>query len=118
MQKRQYGDLGEDIAERYVTALGYTVLERNYSTKFGELDLICIDGGTLVFIEVKRRFSGAYGTPAEAVTKHKQYKISMTAVNYTAAKNAYNVPKRFDIIEIYGNDVNHIKGAFMSKAVY
>lgn len=118
MQKKQYGNFGEDIAERYVTALGYTVLERNFATKAGELDLICLDGGTLVFIEVKRRFSGAYGTPAEAVTERKQYKISLTAVSYTAQKKAYNVPKRFDIIEIYGNDVRHIRNAFLSKVAF
>lgn len=73
--QRQIGDKGEQIASDYLTALGYEVIDRNYTSRFGELDLVAIDGEELVFIEVKTRTTDTFGLPEEAITPAKLEKI-------------------------------------------
>lgn len=68
LNNRAAGDLGEGIASRYLTRRGYAIVERNYRTRRGELDLIVRRGDTLVIVEVKLRRGTAYGDPLEAVT--------------------------------------------------
>ena len=68
LNNRTVGDLGEEIARRYLAAKGYEIVESNYRTRRGELDLTSRQEDTLVFDEVKLRRGTAYGTPLEAVT--------------------------------------------------
>lgn len=105
--KKDLGDFGEAVACHYLENKGYKILENNYRTRHGEIDIICMDKGFLVFVEVKTRKSNEYGQPAEAVnsTKIKHMK--------NAAKQYYNTHPidaeiRFDVIEVYAANISGI----------
>lgn len=76
------GRLGEQMAERLLVEKGYTVVKRNFSTRFGEIDLICLDGDTLVFVEVKTKRGLEFGTPEEMFTKGKADRVKRMASVY------------------------------------
>ncbi len=94
------GAWGEEQAARFLTERGYRLLERNYRSRYGEIDLILEYEGFLVFAEVKLRRSARYGTPAEAVTWTKQQRLRTTALLYLQSHETNKQP-RFDVIEIY-----------------
>lgn len=101
MNKYQRGRLGENQAAILLTSLGYKVLERNYrSGRWGELDLICLEGGDLVFIEVKTRSSNAYGQPVEAVSWGKQQRLMRAAQQYKFTHPSTPSSLRFDVIAL------------------
>ncbi len=106
------GDFGEKQAQNYVKKLGYQILETNYKTKFGEVDIIAKDKEIIVFIEVKSRNSLKYGRPSEAVTLYKQNKIRQVAQFYIIKNNLISNYIRFDVLEILDNEINHILNAF------
>ncbi|MGI6175296.1 MAG: YraN family protein [Christensenellales bacterium] len=117
MKRKKTGAEGERIARQYLIRQGYAVIEQNYRTQHGELDLIAVDSeGTLVFVEVKTRTNTYYGLPRESVTTKKQARVRMVATEYMQAKNAFHQAVRFDVIEVFraGGDVDiqHIKNAF------
>lgn len=115
---KSIGDFGEDLAESYLNSLGYKIIERNFSCKTGELDMIGIDGLYIVFIEVKARYDSSYGMPCEAITASKRFKIYKTAQYYIMVKNLHKENFRFDVVEIVLNKNNReyniriIKNAF------
>ena len=74
-QRKALGDFGERVAVRYLTDLGFTVVDRNWRCSDGELDIVAVDGGDLVVCEVKTRTSGRFGTPFEAVTDDKAHRL-------------------------------------------
>ena len=86
MKEKEVGNLGEDIAAQYLTSLGYEIIERNYTVKGGEIDIIATLGEMLVFVEVKARGKNALLSPAFAVDIHKQKKILKTSQFYIAYK--------------------------------
>lgn len=112
------GDFGEDLAEDYLRKLGYNILERNFSCKIGELDLIGKDKTHIAFIEVKTRYDSQYGLPCEAVTASKKYKLYKTAQYYIMIKKLYHENFRFDVVDIILSKVDNrhevrlIKNAF------
>lgn len=109
------GAKGEAIAYNHLTNNGYTILETNYKTKFGEIDIIATKGTYTVFIEVKYRTTTAYGTPKEAVNYPKMQKIQRVATAYIQKKALHNSYFRFDVIEVTENNgiaINHIENAF------
>lgn len=108
------GKDGEDIAVKYLETHGYRVLDRNYTTAIGEVDIFVTDEKTLIAVEVKSRLSLEFGTPAEAVTHDKIKKISQVSSQYIKQYRLFNVPVRFDVVEVYikDNTVNHIVNAF------
>lgn len=112
------GDLGESIAEIYLSSTGYNILEKNFRCRTGEIDLIGKDGEFLCFIEVKARESKKYGLPCESVNYRKRNKIYNTAKLYIAKNRLYNYSFRFDIVEIMLNTdcnthiIKLIKNAF------
>ena len=114
MNNKQKGDLGEDIACRYLLSKGAKILESNYKIKTGEIDIITKLENEIVFVEVKSRSNIKYGYPSEAVSYKKIKKIIGTAKYYILQNNLYNAPIRFDVIEVYLNEnkVNHIVNAF------
>jgi putative endonuclease len=95
---------------------GYELVERNYRTRYGEIDLILRDGECLVFVEVKLRRGTAFGDPAEAVTPRKQQTIRSIAKQYLAEREPVFDEARFDVIGIQEGgespEVRHIEGAF------
>lgn len=112
MNNKEKGQKGEKIAARYLKLRLYKILETNYARKTGEIDIIAKKGGYTVFVEVKYRNSDVKGLPREAVTPFKQRQIKRTAMLYIMEKHLENTPVRFDVIEILGKDIEHIKNAF------
>ncbi len=115
-RNQQFGEISESIAVEHLKKHGYRILEQNYRTKLGEIDIIAKDKGVLVFIEVKARKSYRFGNPKWAVTPKKQRKISMVALYYLKATKQKDVRARFDVVSIYpmhGNQgIEIIKNAF------
>jgi putative endonuclease len=99
-QKQKFGEAGEAIAARHLEKKGYRIIEKNYRTKLGEIDLIAKDRDTIVFVEVKSRRSRQFGNPKAAVTPQKQRKISMVALQYLKATRRNNASARFDVAAV------------------
>ena len=114
------GSSGEDIAVKYLQTHGYRVLDRNFTTSVGEVDIFVTEESTLIAVEVKSRLSLEYGTPAEAVNHEKIKKISQVTSQYIKKFRLFGTPVRFDVVEVYIADktVNHIKNAFDSYLRY
>ena len=110
MDSHAVGKLGEVHTEQYLVEQGYEILARNAVFPGTEIDLIALDGGVVVFVEVKVRKGGAYGR--EAVTPAKQKRICKGALLYMAKNNLTERQARFDVIEIRGAKLTHIKDAF------
>ncbi len=98
--RRQLGDKGEDLAAAALKKQGYKILERNFTTPLGEIDLIARHQGCLVFIEVKTRKSLRFGRPEEAVTPTKQRRLQRLAEYYLKQKRLKEQPLRFDVVAI------------------
>lgn len=113
-QTKIIGDQGEKKAQEYLEDLGYKIVEKNYKVYSGEIDLIAIKEGYLVFVEVKSRKDSNYGYGYEAVDYNKQKKIKLAAQIYYHSKAMENYQPRFDVIEIYTEDevINHFEDAF------
>jgi putative endonuclease len=115
-RRQKLGKEGESIAVQYLIKNGYKILETNYRTKLGEIDIIAKDKKTIVFVEVKARRSVHFGSPKWAVTPQKQKKISMVALYYLKTTDQSNVNARFDVVAITANrdrpQVEIIKNAF------
>ena len=114
MNNIEKGKLGEEIALKYIISKGGKVIERNYRTKIGEVDIIAKLNGELVFVEVKSRSNINYGYPSESVNYKKKRKITNVAKYYILDNSLENLSIRFDVIEIYFNEkkINHIVNAF------
>jgi putative endonuclease len=100
MRTAELGRRGEDAAAAFVERSGMTIVERNWSCPAGEVDLVALDGTTLVFIEVKTRRSESAGTPEEAVSSAKQRKYGRIAQTYVAYAGLDSPDLRFDVIAI------------------
>ena len=94
------GQRGEREAERFLLKKGWIIIERGYQDKFGEIDLIAVDGETVVFVEVKTRQSDVAGRPEEAVDGKKQTHVSRTAKGYLKFHKLTECSARFDVIAI------------------
>lgn len=81
-QRHITGQTGEDLAATYLLRLGYVIIERNYRTRWGEIDTIARSGDTIHFFEVKTRYSSEYGHPFEAVSYRKRRNIQRAAWAY------------------------------------
>ena len=106
------GTGGEISASKFLEEKGYKILQNNFKTKFGEIDIIAFKDGVTVFVEVKRRETLAYGRPIEAVDFRKQQKIRKVAEVYLMMKHKPYADCRFDVIEILGDEINHEINAF------
>jgi len=113
---RQLGDAGEDLAAAALRKQGYKILERNYQTPLGEIDLIARHGKVLVFVEVKTRKSLRFGAPQEAVSPAKQARLKRLADYYLKEKRLESAQVRFDVVAITwggeGPQVETIRDAF------
>ena len=104
----------EEIAKRYLLKSDYKILEQNFMSKFGEIDIIAEKNGIISFIEVKGRINTDFGYPRESVTKSKQKKIISAAKYYILKKNKEDLLCQFDVIEIILSEkrINYIENAF------
>lgn len=91
---------GERLAARYLQQRGYRILARGHRQRLGELDLIALDGSTLVFVEVKTWRRGDVGDPSEAVDARKQDRLTRAALIYLKRRRLLEHPARFDVVSI------------------
>ncbi len=111
------GDRGEDLVARYLQKAGYTLLDRQWRCRFGELDLVARSReGIVCFVEVKLRGPKSMGLPREAVDARKQARLRRTAGAYLSCYEL-DAPARFDVAEVYCEEngamrVEYLAGAF------
>lgn len=99
--KIETGRLGEELAVNALTVHGYEIYERNWCSVDGEIDIIAMDGDTLVFVEVKTRVGTRMGNPADAVDEAKVYRLQETALAYIQWEDLEPMPNwRIDIMGI------------------
>ena len=115
--KRQtFGAQSEDLAVWYLKKNGYKILEQNFRTRLGEIDIIAKEKKTIVFVEVKSRRSIRYGSPKWSVTHQKQRKISMVALQYLKKTRQTDAAARFDVVAAISNreepQIEVVKNAF------
>jgi putative endonuclease len=114
--KTRKGRMGEDEAARHLIGKGHRILERNYRFGRYEIDLITMDGDTLVFVEVKSVFTGAFGEPEDRVDRRKQRRIGKVASAYLAWKDPAHADCRFDVVSVVWKEgragILHIEDAF------
>jgi putative endonuclease len=115
-RQQQFGKKSERLAAEYLKLKGYHILETNYRSTVGEIDIIAREKGTLVFVEVKARSSHRFGNPKVAVTLRKQRKISMAALDYLKRCGQTGASARFDVVAIDTakgkTDIEVVKNAF------
>jgi len=105
------GQWGEEIACEYLRNKGYEIVERNWHSRFGEVDIIAREGDTLVFVEVKVRAGSGFGGPEAALTTRKRERITATARAYLSEVDA-DLPVRFDFVALIGEKVKLYRNAF------
>ncbi|HWQ30272.1 MAG TPA: YraN family protein [Negativicutes bacterium] len=119
---KAFGAFGENLATDYLTKNGYRVIERNFSCRSGEIDIVAVQGDTVAFIEVKTRSSERFGLPSEAVSMSKQRRIVKTALYYLQKNGLLDYMCRFDVIEIVSDEensrINLIQDAFQYSGKY
>jgi putative endonuclease len=118
MESYKQGIKGEDAAEKYLVQQGYEILERNFHSQQGEVDIVARDGRFLVFVEVKNYSFKSYGSPLGAVRKSKKQSVVHAARTYLYKKNIKNTYCRFDVLTIYrrpngSRAIELYKNAFM-----
>ena len=113
MNKRKFGIIGEKIAQKYLKDNEYEIIENNYYTRNGEIDIIASKNDYIVFVEVKTRTNEKYGKPSEAVNKIKKIHMKKSAAIFLKENNFSKFTIRFDVIEVYIINgkckINHIK---------
>ncbi|MBD3360889.1 YraN family protein [Candidatus Peregrinibacteria bacterium] len=122
MDNKKLGKLGEKIAEKFLIAQKYKILEKNFHSRYGEIDIIAVDLSKkpqIVFVEIKTRTSVLFGEPQEAVSFTKKAKILKTALYFlNSARQKLPFIWRIDIIALKLDrkrkiiDINHIKNIF------
>lgn len=118
LTRPELGALGERHAARFLRACGLRVLERNYRTTLGELDLIARDADTLVFVEVRTRADDGAVSPLETVDARKQQQLVRLARAYLRRHRLADIPCRFDVVEVFATptgrvlDMHYYPGAF------
>jgi putative endonuclease len=108
----QTGKNGEELARKYLEALGYEILETNWRFSYSEIDIICRKDNIIIFVEVKVRTNTDFGDPESFVDGHKMKKMGEAADEYIERHN-WNGELRFDIIAIdRDNRITHFEDAF------
>lgn len=116
VDRKGYGDEGEEAAVRFLEGQGYRVLARNYSCRHGELDVVAERGDTLCFVEVRMRSTAVWGDPSHTVSFAKQRRVVKAALHYLLTQRLRDRMIRFDVISVVGRGeratVEHLPGAF------
>lgn len=100
MDTKETGARGEDAAVAYLERIGMTVVARNWQCKFGEIDIVALDGEALVIVEVKTRRTESMGTAEDAVSPTKQKRLRRLAEAYAATAGIGSCEIRFDVVAI------------------
>ncbi len=119
LKRLLFGRSGESAAVAFLKKKGYRILEQNFRSKLGEIDIIAEQGGVLVFIEVKARTNHELGHPFNALTLAKQKKIVQTAQSFLVRKRISDKPMRFDVVGLTSDpespdswQIEHLENAF------
>lgn len=117
------GNIGESLADSFLKKMGYRILEKNYRTRFGEIDIIGNDNGCIAFIEVRARSGGNFGRPEESIGPRKQNQIARSALMYIKSRRLENEDCRFDVVCVENvnsrsPEIRLIKNAFGLNARY
>lgn len=99
-ERLQFGREGESAALKFLKKKGYRILEKNFRSKVGEIDIIAEQDGMIVFVEVKARKNHEFGHPFNAITPAKQKKIIDTAQSFIVRKRISGKPMRFDVVAL------------------
>ena len=117
--RKQKGAAAEEAATSFLAELGWSIVQRNWRNRTGEIDIIAEDKGTLVFVEVRSRSgTSTFGTPSESVNYRKIAQVRNTAQQYLHYKKMYDVPIRFDVVAVIlkpdmtAESIEHIEDAF------
>jgi putative endonuclease len=114
--RQRLGIDGETLACLELERLGYSIVERRFRTRFGEIDVVADDRGTVVFVEVKTRTDSSFSDPAESVTKQKQRRLVSMAEQYVSFHGIDHLPCRFDVVTVDASmvpvNITHYKDAF------
>jgi len=100
VKKSETGARGENLACAFLARNGYRVIERNYRCRQGEIDIIAQQGETLVFVEVRARTGGAYGTPEESITAAKKQRLRQVADHYVQHRDNLPEARRIDVVAV------------------
>jgi putative endonuclease len=110
------GEQGEKLARAFLAGQGYRIVESNYRSPRGEIDIVCRLGRTVIFVEVKARTSTRFGCPAAAVNARKQFRLRRLAQEYLMARGLEPDEVRFDVLSVMMDAkpaaIEHLKGAF------
>lgn len=112
--RKKLGNRGEKIAAKFLRKQGYRIIEKNYHSRLGEIDIVAKENESIVFVEVKTRCSTDFGLPEEALSYDKRRRLSKLALGYLAHRRIKDTNCRFDVVSILmdnnrANKVKHIK---------
>ncbi len=115
--KDAVGAYGEHVAVQYLTEAGYIILARNWRCPDGEIDIVALDGETVVVCEVKTRTGQGFGSGLDAVTREKAARLRTLGRRWLGEFGRVDTPLRFDVIAVHRSrrglgDVEHVRGAF------
>jgi putative endonuclease len=115
--RRTLGAAGEAAAVRHLEKRGFRIVEANVRCRFGEIDIVAIEAGVIVFVEVKGNRGGRYGAPEEMVTPAKQRRLTRLALWYLQRRDWLGRPARFDVVAVDWDSagakgVRHFPNAF------
>ena len=98
--RTRLGDWGEELAVRFLWENGYKIIATNYRCAYGEVDIVAMDGEELVFVEVRTRRPGNFGTPEESVSPHKLRRLMATCQDYLQKSGQEDIQWRVDLISV------------------
>jgi putative endonuclease len=107
--KKLVGKTGEDKACLFLSKKGFKILERNFLCRFGEIDIVAMDGNTIVFVEVKTRDTQTYGRAVESITKSKLKKITIAGGIYAQKHDLADLPQRIDVLVVERSQIDHLE---------
>ena len=119
--KTKLGTQGENAARRLLESRGYRILECNYRCRYGEIDIVALDGDCTVFVEVRTKRSKSFGSPEESLSKAKQRRLTTTALTYLQARETPSADWRIDLVSVrfpVGNGspkIDHVKHAVQGE---